>query len=457
MLDDQDERVLAALRAEAQSVPLTLTQASVHERLSRPVGRPWARLVGVGLASATLLVVVAVIAAPQVKFGAAEAEPIQLEPSVALPPPYDWIGVRDALTPRGLVIEIPTGAEAVGAVLSADQAIDIVRAQYEDQPGVSIVSLHLARVTGNNERLSLSAELMYVAESTGHDTGNCITLVGADDGEPVVGACFYPQRFQPYPSLPVGIYQGDVQVGQMCLALTFARGEDVLLLPRAGDIRAHWWDVGASGDCTTTSSSVVPASVELVSATSLGIEIPLMSGGELRIFVEVVVPHDGGFTAIASNGDERVEVHFNFVEQIDPIPAPIGGEVPDPSGVRTPDEVRNRSELPFCGHEVIERTGEGDLYDAEVRTCFWDAHQAGEPAEFISEGLTVEGGRITQIWRLLPSGGLEIFTDATQDPLSTPEWTRTRCAGLVDIGREDSEGARLFHGDRCDESEAISD
>jgi len=457
MLDGRNERILAALRAEAESVSLTLTQASVHERLSRPVAMRWARPLGVGLAGVILLVLVVVVAAPQIKFGADDAEPIQLEPSVTLPAPYDWAGVRDALAPRGVIIEIPTAAEAAGAQLTPNQAIDIVRAQYNEEPGVSLISLYLAKVTNDNERFRLDGELMYVAESTGHETGNCITLVGADNGEPVIGACFYPERSQPYPSLPAGIYRADNPIGTTCLALTMKRDEDGLLLPRAGDLRGQWWDVGASGDCTTTTSSVVSASVELASASTLAIEVPLMSGDGWRILVELVDRFDGGFMAVATSGDERTELTFNAVREVDPIPAPIGGEIPDPSEVRTPDEVRNRSELPFCGHEVVQRTADGDLYDAEARICFWSAHEAGQPAEFISEGLTVEGGRITQIWRLLPSGGLEIFTDATQDPLSTPEWIRTRCDGLVDIGREDPEGARLFQGDRCDEPVVISD
>lgn len=457
MRDDQDERILSALRAEAEAASLTLTQAAVHERLSRPVTPPWARLFGLGIAGAVLLLVVVVIAAPQLKLGTEEAESIQLEPSVALPFPYNWDGVRDALAPRGAAIEIPSQEEAGGAKLSPSQAIDIVRTQYEGESGVALISLHLANVTNDDERLPLSGELMYVAESTGHETGNCFTLVGADDGEPVIGACFYPQRSAPHPPMPAGTFQADMPVGRTCLALTVTQREDGFVPLGPGSIRGHWWDVGASGDCTTTTSSVVPTSVELVSGTELSIEIPLMSGDARRVVIGVGDVLDGGFLAVVSSDDERFEITFNAVEEVDPIPAPIDGQVPDPSDVRTPDEVSDRSELPFCGHEVIERTAGGDLYDAEVRRCFWNAHEAGEPAEFISEGRTVEGGRITQIWRLLPSGGLEIFTDATQDPLSTPEWTRTRCADLVDIGRDDSEGARLFHGDRCEEPEVISD
>ena len=320
---DRDERVVAGLRAEAESVPVTLTQAGVHERLARPPATPWARLLGVAVAgTAVAAVVLAIVMAPQPRPGADQDEPIQLEPGVALPSPYDWDGVRDALAPRGLQLGIPSAAARAEDRLTAGQALEIVTEEYAAEVGVTIVSLHLATVTNTNERLPLGNELMYVAESTGHATGNCFTLVGAADGEPVIGACFYPERTQPFASLPIGIYLADRPVGTICLGLTLPREEDGLLLPHAEDLRAQWWNVGGGGDCTTTSSSVVSTSVELLAASTLAVAIPLMDGGERRIVVEIVQPHDGGFGAVVTNGDERAEVAFSVVELIDPHASP---------------------------------------------------------------------------------------------------------------------------------------
>jgi hypothetical protein len=320
---DRDERVVAALQAEAESVPLTLTEAAVHERLARPPATPWARHPGLAVAGAAVAtVVLAIVMAPQPRSGADQAEPIQLEPGIALPSPYDWDGVRDALAPRGLQLEIPSAAERAEKRLTARQALEIVREEYAAEVGVTIVSLHLAEVTNANERLPLRNELMYVAESTGHETGNCFTLVGAADGEPVIGACFYPERKQPYASLPVGIYLADRPIGTTCLGLTLPPAEDGLLLSHAVDLRAQWWNVGAAGDCATTSSSVVSTSVELVAATTLAVAIPTMDGGERRIVVEIVQPHDGGFGAVVTSGDQRAEVAFSVVELIDPHASP---------------------------------------------------------------------------------------------------------------------------------------
>lgn len=315
---DRDDRVVAALRAEAESVPPTLTEAAVHERLARPPATPWARLLGLAVAGAAATVVLAIVMAPQPRSGADQAEPIQLEPGVALPTPYDWDGVRDALAPRGLQLEIPSPEARAEERLTARQALEIVREEYAAEVGVTIVSLHLATVTSANERLPLSGELMYVAESTGHATGNCFTLVGAADGEPVIGACFYPERTLPYAGLPSGgIYQANRPIGTTCLRLTLPRDEDGLLLPRAADLRAEWWDVGGGSDCATTSSSVVSTSVELVAATTLAVALPLMDGGERRIVVEIVQPYDGGFGAVVTSGDERAELAFSVVELID--------------------------------------------------------------------------------------------------------------------------------------------
>jgi hypothetical protein len=128
----------------------------------------------------------------------------------------------------------------------------------------------------------------------------------------------------------------------------------------------------------------------------------------------------------------------------------------DPSVVPTPAEFLERAELPACGQEVVERTIEGDLHDAEATECFLAAYEAGEPAEFISDSPTPEGGRIRTIYRLLPSGEVEVFYDPTQDPLSTPEWTRTTCRSIREID-QDPNGVPILIGDECDEPAVISD
>lgn len=129
---------------------------------------------------------------------------------------------------------------------------------------------------------------------------------------------------------------------------------------------------------------------------------------------------------------------------------------PVPGGV--PVEVTERAELPACGHEVVEGP-EGYLYvvyNLEARECFLAAYEAGEPAEFIADGLALpEGGRVQTIYRLLPSGEIELFTDTTQDPMGSGGWYRSVCLSIREV-EQDPTGVPMFIADECDESVVIS-
>ena len=130
----------------------------------------------------------------------------------------------------------------------------------------------------------------------------------------------------------------------------------------------------------------------------------------------------------------------------------VAGATPMP--VDGPPEVRNRTPLPSCGHEVVERIEFVDHYDAQVRECFLTAYNAGEPAEFVTDALTVEGGRSRAIYRYLSSGAIEIFVDSTGDPLATPGWVRVLCRSIR-VVHEDPAGVPFFVGDECDEPVAL--
>ena len=128
----------------------------------------------------------------------------------------------------------------------------------------------------------------------------------------------------------------------------------------------------------------------------------------------------------------------------------------EPNDVPIPAEFTERTELPSCGHEVVERTPEGDFHDAEATACFLAAYEAGDPAEFISESRTVEGGRITTVFRILGPGQIEIFADSTQDFFSTHGWTRTVCDSILEIA-QDPNGVPILIGDQCEEPVVLSD
>lgn len=115
-----------------------------------------------------------------------------------------------------------------------------------------------------------------------------------------------------------------------------------------------------------------------------------------------------------------------------------------------PPEVVARPPLPSCGHEVTIRLLEGDVHDAEARACLWNAYQAGEPAEFISITVSVEGGRILEIWRVVGPGDIELYVDSTHDFAGGPGWQLYRCVSLEGIPSAE-EGGMVFAGiGECD-------
>ncbi|MGQ0607442.1 MAG: hypothetical protein ACT4OQ_03145, partial [Chloroflexota bacterium] len=67
----------------------------------------------------------------------------------------------------------------------------------------------------------------------------------------------------------------------------------------------------------------------------------------------------------------------------------------------------------------------------------------GEQAEFISLGVTVEGARILDIWRVIGPGEVELYADATHDYGGALSWQLYRCTSLDGERRED-EGVIFF-------------
>lgn len=130
--------------------------------------------------------------------------------------------------------------------------------------------------------------------------------------------------------------------------------------------------------------------------------------------------------SISAASEESVETTTPTVSSPSPSEPDSGLRLP----ILVPAEVADRAELPWCGHEVVERTRNGDLYSGTIRDCFITAYEAGAPAEFVSDGSTIEGDRIREIYRTRAGGGLEVFIDSTADTFGSGGWTRTRCARI---------------------------
>ena len=92
-----------------------------------------------------------------------------------------------------------------------------------------------------------------------------------------------------------------------------------------------------------------------------------------------------------------------------------------------PQWVVNRKPLPACGEEVVER---GDT-DIEVRQCLLDAFRAGQDGELITTQPTAQDGQVTRYLRVHENGTIEMFIDATQDPLGSGTWERETCGQML--------------------------
>jgi hypothetical protein len=92
-----------------------------------------------------------------------------------------------------------------------------------------------------------------------------------------------------------------------------------------------------------------------------------------------------------------------------------------------PQWVVNRQPLPSCGEEVVER---GDT-DVEARQCLLDAFRAGTGGELITTQLIGENGQITRYLRVHENGTIEVFIDATQNPVGSGTWERETCGAML--------------------------
>ena len=92
-----------------------------------------------------------------------------------------------------------------------------------------------------------------------------------------------------------------------------------------------------------------------------------------------------------------------------------------------PEWVVNRTPLAACGEEVVER---GDT-DVEARQCLLDAFRAGTGGELISTQPTGQDGQVTRYLRVHENGTIDVFIDATQNPLGSGTWERETCGTML--------------------------
>jgi len=70
------------------------------------------------------------------------------------------------------------------------------------------------------------------------------------------------------------------------------------------------------------------------------------------------------------------------------------------------------SELRQCGKEVMVTSKPFEGKDAVARDCLWQAYQAGQPAQFTTTAITVEGDPITFHVTVLGPGWLTVMVNS---------------------------------------------
>lgn len=98
--------------------------------------------------------------------------------------------------------------------------------------------------------------------------------------------------------------------------------------------------------------------------------------------------------------------------------------------LRDPASFRNRTSLPTCGSVESARTA---VVPQEAVRCLESGSRSGQGAELRVTSFTTEGDPIATYYRALPTGGVEIFTDNTQDAYGSRAWFRELCVQATGI------------------------
>lgn len=76
----------------------------------------------------------------------------------------------------------------------------------------------------------------------------------------------------------------------------------------------------------------------------------------------------------------------------------------------------------------------GQPVPPDLQDCLLSIDAQREGAEVLLTSLTAEGDPITTYYRVLPGGGVEVFTDATADSFGSGEWSHDLCPDVAALG-----------------------
>ena len=343
MRDALDDRIIAALRAEAESGPTTLTEAAIHERMTtRPMRSGWAGAVLPVLGVLVLVAVALAIAAPRTETGTADRLPTHLRLGDPRP-------VADATFPPLLIEEAedcpvtqpttappeigdrlfgsgsahgnadlwvgglwPHGITAVGeSYVASDGSIGMKFGWWRNLRGQ--LEITGRRLDGDAPALEADVpdgygDTGFQASGVSFPTEGCWEVTGTVGGSSLTFVTFVSRSA---PDLPVGTFQAAQPFDATCLAITVSD-------PRDRRLAARWWNPGASGNCSTRTSDIVDSTAEYIGPVLL-VEMELMDG-DTRVLSLRLTGVGSEEIRFARSGES--EVRFVRVEEVAPTFAP---------------------------------------------------------------------------------------------------------------------------------------
>lgn len=330
MPDDFEQRLASALRAEVADLSFALTEQMVEERMRRATAVPWGPVLA-SSAGALLLVAGIGLGLTRGLFGfghmaspSTPGSPITCpvtQPNGVEPPPGEM--------PSGLYYgnaQLITGLDPAG----------VINAKPMDMQGDGSAGIKWgwwrgtgvkAAITADGHRLDQTGPPLRIDIPAGYGlsgfqvAGLYFPTPGCWEVTARAGAAKLTfVTLVNFPvvtvNLPAGTFQADVPVNQ-CIALVVSDSANTTVL-------ARWWDPGASGDCTTTTSSIVSGTARLVGGNVMAIDIPLIPSGvqTLHFAIARVAPTEI-ITEATGFGTARVAVRFRRVDTIAPSFAPV--------------------------------------------------------------------------------------------------------------------------------------
>jgi hypothetical protein len=95
------------------------------------------------------------------------------------------------------------------------------------------------------------------------------------------------------------------------------------------------------------------------------------------------------------------------------------------------DRWASRTEFPSCGEVSLGLNEEMRQKAVQEIACLERALKSGESAELKVTFPTIEGDPVREYYRVTPQGGLEVYTDSTDDSFSDQKWSFAECYSPV--------------------------